>query len=184
MTQRAIIAACVLWLAAVGPWPAWGAAHDGAPQPRPAEADPYLHRPNLVVADMDRALRIYRDILGFKVNVVMPVKEVDFMRAVFNAPPGVTMRIAFLSSEKQRFGQLGMTEIKGVELPAPPAGTYPDVLIIEHQRDVEGLYQQLKDEGCELTRIFDLNGPKRREFIFTDHDGHRVLMMKLQSAAD
>ncbi len=35
--------------------------------PKPAH-DLQVHRPNILVADMERALRVYRDILGFKVK--------------------------------------------------------------------------------------------------------------------
>jgi catechol 2,3-dioxygenase-like lactoylglutathione lyase family enzyme len=178
MPRLLVFAASIAWFAAAMPTHVQAGGHDGASAPSSATTDPYLHRPNLVVSDIDRALRVYRDILGFRVNMIMPVRAADFMRSVFEFPPEAEMRIAFLSNEKGSFGHIGLTEVKGIELPASQK-PYSTVLIIEHQRDVDALYQQIREEGCDVSPIFDLTGPTRREFIFTDHDGHRVLMMKL-----
>lgn len=38
--------------------------------PEPAH-DLLLHRANILVADMERALRVYRDILGFRVDFLL-----------------------------------------------------------------------------------------------------------------
>jgi len=65
-----------------------------------APFDPFAHRSNFLVADLDRALQIYRDILGFQINVVLPVQEHEFMQPIFGLPAEAEMRIAFLSGPK------------------------------------------------------------------------------------
>ena len=141
-----------------------------------AEVDPYLHRPNFVVADMDRALRLYRDIIGFKVNAVVPASEL--MDNIFEIPAEADTRIAFLSSVDGEFGNIGITEVKGVDL-RPEPGIFPSVWIIEIQREINDMVAQLEAEGLEIKGVYDLQNPERMEIVFTDHDGHRVLLMRL-----
>ena len=146
-----------------------------------APFDPFAHRSNFIVADLDRALRIYRDILGFQVNVVLPVQEHHFMRTIFGLPDGAEMRIAFLSGKKGEFGHIGLTEVRGVDLAGSADGHHPSVLILEVQRNLEPLREAIAAESSDVSEIFDLEMPDRREFMFTDHDGHRILIMKLKT---
>ena len=146
-----------------------------------AAVDPYIHRSNFVVADLDRALRLYRDILGLKVDVMMPVKEDSFMFDVFNVDRAATMRIAFLSSPDKRFGAIGLTEVKGVKLP-PVLASYPSVLIVEIKGRFESVYEKTKAEKLDVGKIYELTNPSRREFPFTDFDGNRIIIMQLHAA--
>jgi len=57
---------------------------------------------------------------------------------------------------------------------------HPSVLILEVHRDLEPLHEAIQAESSDVSRIFDLKMPNRRELMFTDHDGHRVLIMKLK----
>ena len=157
----------------------FAASHTSTPPPvMLADVDPFVHRSNFIVADLDRALRVYRDIIGFKVDAMAPAST--FMDDVLNIPPEAETRIAFLSSGEGEFGNIGMTEIKGVDLPRD-SGIYSSVLIVEVQRDMETLFDQLKAEGCEVEKIYELSRPSRREIPFTDLDGHRVILMRLNS---
>jgi catechol 2,3-dioxygenase-like lactoylglutathione lyase family enzyme len=154
-----------------------GGHTEGAPQVALAEVDPYVHRSNFIVRDLDRAFRVYRDILGFKVDAIATASA--FMDDVLNIPPEAETRIAFLSSVEGEFGNIGMTEIKGVDLPLA-TGIHPSVLIVEVQRDMQDLSDRLKAEGCQVERIYELSNPARTEIVFTDLDGHRVILMKLR----
>ncbi len=153
-------------------------SHTAGPPPVVlAEVDPYVHRTNFLVADLDRTLRVYRDILGFEVNAVAgPIT--DFMHDVLNIPAEADTRIAFVSSVPGKFGNIGFTEVKGVDL-SQPTGLFPSVLIIEVQRDLEPLCDQLIEAGCEIKNIYRLSNPARNELLFTDNDGHRVILMQL-----
>ncbi len=157
------------------------AAHGGAhmanlPPTNLSDVDPFLHRPNFVVADMDRALRLYRDIIGFKVNVLMPASEL--MNNIFEIPLDAQTRIAFLSSVDGEFGNIGITEVKGIDLPQTTS-IYPTVWIIEIQREIDEMVSLLEAEDLEIKGVYDLQNPDRMEIVFTDHDGHRVLLMRL-----
>ena len=153
-------------------------SHTAGPRPVVlADVDPYVHRTNFLVADLDRTFRVYRDILGFKVDAVAgPIT--DFMHDVLNIPAEAETRIAFLSSVPGKFGNIGFTEVKGVDLPQPTS-LYPSVLIVEVQRDLEPLRDELIEAGCEIKNIYRLSNPSRNELLFTDNDGHRVILMQL-----
>jgi len=153
----------------------------GAQDAEVAVFDPYVHRSNFVVADLDQAFKVYRDVLGFKVDVQMPVKPDSFMYDVFNIDRSATLRIAFLSSGEGEWGNIGMTEAKGVEIPSDPTPN-PSVLIVEIKGRMEKVYEDVKALGLEQTQIYELQNPSRREFIFSDFDGHRVLIMQLHAA--
>ena len=133
------------------------------------------------VTDLDRASRIYREILGFQVNVVLPVQEKEFMRSIFGLPEEAEMRIAFLSGAKGEFGHIGITEVTGVNLDRSAGGPYPSVLILEVHRELEPLHEAIAAESSDVSEILDLKMPPRREFMFTDHDGHRLFLMKLKA---
>jgi catechol 2,3-dioxygenase-like lactoylglutathione lyase family enzyme len=153
----------------------YAGAHTGPP--KLASVDPYIHRTNFVVADMDRALRLYRDILGFEVNSLGPASPL--MDNIFEIPAEADTRIAFLSSTEGGFGNIGITEVKGFDLP-PAQNMFPTVFIIEIQREIDDMVAQLKAEGLEIKGVYDLKEPLPRvEIVFTDHDGHRVLLMRL-----
>ncbi len=157
----------------------FAAGHTSAPPPvMLADVDPYVHRSNFIVADLERALRVYRDIIGFKIDAMAPAST--FMDDVLNIPAEAETRIAFLSSVEGEFGNIAMTEIKGVDLPRNN-GIHSSVLIVEVQRDMETLFHQLKAEGCEVDKIYELSRPSRREIPFTDLDGHRVILMRLHA---
>jgi catechol 2,3-dioxygenase-like lactoylglutathione lyase family enzyme len=147
----------------------------------PAAVDPYIHRSNFVVADLDRALTLYRDILGLTVDVLMPVKPESFMYDVFGIDRAAKLRIAFLSSPDRRFGAIGMTEVRGVALP-PRTPPYPSVLIVEVKRRFEYVYEKAKAARLDVGRIYELTNPSRREFPMTDFDGHRIIIMQLHAA--
>jgi catechol 2,3-dioxygenase-like lactoylglutathione lyase family enzyme len=150
---------------------------------KPAPVDPYVHRSNFLVADLDRELTLYRDILGLKVDVLMPVKSDSFMYDVFNVDHKGSMRIAFLSSPDKRFGAIGFTEVKGVELPRHK-GPYPSVLIIEIQGRFESVHEKAKaaNPKLEVSKVYELTNPSRREFLITDYDGNRIIVMQLHAA--
>ena len=147
----------------------------------PSDYDPYVHRSNFIVSDFEKSFLIYRDLLGFDVVGPLPVRGDSFMYDVFQVDPAATLRIAFLSKGEGEWGNIGMTEVKGVQLPArrPPN---PSVLIVEVHGRIERLHEDVQRMGLSTTQIFELSGPSRREFIFSDFDGHRILIMQLHAA--
>lgn len=146
-----------------------------------AEVDSTLivHRPNLVVADLDQAFKVYRDILGFKVGVVIPLKPDSYMYDVYGIDPEAQLRIAFLSAGDQ-FGALAFTEVKGIDLPQISQSPYMASVIIEVKEGLPEIIKSLQDEGLQVGEARDLDMPTRTDVAFTDHDGHRVIVFQLK----
>ncbi len=137
-----------------------------------------VQRPHILVADFERAMRVYRDILGLRVNFfVDALPRVPW--EMFGLPPEARCRVGFLSEGKGVFGSLAVTEAKGVELskPMPP---YRCTIIIEVR---EGLLfpmvDKLRAEGLEVGEPLRLDGPPRTDISFSDHDGNRVLIFEV-----
>ena len=144
--------------------------------PKP-EHDLKLHRPNVLVADMDRALRVYRDILGFKVDFLLDA--LDVATEMFGLPESAEVRMAFLSEGRNAFGSLALTEAQGVELPAR-AAPYPFCIIIEVMEGrLASILERLREEGLPVGRAYELKQPDRTDVTITDHDGHRVVLFEL-----
>jgi catechol 2,3-dioxygenase-like lactoylglutathione lyase family enzyme len=78
-----------------------------------------FQRGNHVVADLDRALGFYRDVLGFDVTYVLPPNAESYSYPVFDIPREAVMRFCVLSTETQP-RVMALTEVTGVALPPVP----------------------------------------------------------------
>lgn len=144
--------------------------------PKPAH-DLQLHRPNILVADMERALRVYRDILGFQVNFLLDALGVA--PEMFGLPHDTKMRMAFISEGRGAFGSLALSEAQDVDIPEsqPP---YPFCIIIEVKEGrLAGILDELRTEGLQVGTAYELEQPDRTDVTITDHDGHRVTLFEL-----
>ena len=145
---------------------------------------PYVHRTNLVVADIDRSLKIYRDILGFEVAFKVPIRSAGIVHETFGLDDAVKARIAMLSmGPKDELGNvtrpIGLSEVPGYEPPERNIYDMAFIVEIDPEDDMQELYERLSAEGLEMGEMMDLPIPKRTEFPFTDYDGHRIIVMQL-----
>jgi catechol 2,3-dioxygenase-like lactoylglutathione lyase family enzyme len=146
------------------------------PKPR---HDLRLHRPNILVADMERSLRVYRDIIGFEVDFLMDA--LDVAPEIFGLDPATKMRIAFLSEGRGAFGSLAISEAPDIDLPVrePP---YASAIIIELEEGrLTGVLEQLRQAGLVIGQAYELDNPRRTDVSVTDHDGHRVVLFELHT---
>jgi catechol 2,3-dioxygenase-like lactoylglutathione lyase family enzyme len=139
-----------------------------------------IKRPNLVVSDMDRALRVYRDILGFKVFSIDASGPESYSYPVFKFPKGATLRMATLNSESG-VRILALTELKGAPLPPKPV-PHRDAIVIE-VRGIEQIIERVRAEGLAVVPAKPSKTPEGRTFIeqaFEDHDGHLVVLYEMR----
>jgi len=108
--------------------PATNAAGSGLPVTRspgverPAERLPTdIRRTTLIVRDMENSLKLYRDVLGMKVNydTVVTMSGV----ALPAGTPGATARLVLLNGNDPFIGWIGLMEWIDPKLPDP--GPYP-----------------------------------------------------------
>jgi catechol 2,3-dioxygenase-like lactoylglutathione lyase family enzyme len=152
-----------------------GPAH-GEPAAAPEVA---LKRVNLLVRDLDRSLAIYRDILGFRVFGISESGPQSYSYPVFRLPPQAKLRFCTLDSSTEVRG-FALTEVTGVELPAPPAvHLSAPVIRIERFDEVRARLEAAGLVVVEPRSSKTAEGQTFREMAFTDPDGHLVVLYQL-----
>ena len=145
-----------------------------------SSSTPAFKRTNLVVADMERSLRVYRDILGFTVDYQKDSAADSYSYPVFEFPREAKMRFATLNSPTQE-RTLAITEVTGITLPPTPRPHLSaTVLNCINMDEVLGKIRAL---GLKIVPEQALPGPdgtpKGRETAFVDPDGHLIVLYKL-----
>jgi len=144
--------------------------------PKP-QYDLQVHRSHLLVSDMERALGVYRDILGFKVNFL--VDSLDVTYPMFDLDRSARCRTAFISEGRGAFGSLALTEARGVQLPrrAPPHACA--VIIEVKEGRLAQIIPAIRALGLACHEPMDLDNPPRTDWSFTDFDGHRIVVFEI-----
>jgi catechol 2,3-dioxygenase-like lactoylglutathione lyase family enzyme len=145
------------------------------------EVDPYegatFKRITLVVADLERSFTLYRDVLGFQVDRIMESSEESYSYPVFRIDPEATIRFATLSAGTKQIRILGLTEVKGMDLPRPgkPLMTATVLRTADIDRDFEKVealgLEVVEPKFVELTEDYHFY-----ERAFVDFDGHLVVL--------
>jgi catechol 2,3-dioxygenase-like lactoylglutathione lyase family enzyme len=141
-----------------------------------------LQRPNLVVADLDRALRFYRDILGFTVEFHKDSEPDSYSYPVFEIPGKAKLRFCVLSANEDQPRSLALTEITGIELAAMPLPRRNALVL--NITEIDGVLTAARAEGLNVYREERLetnDGRTGREIGIVDHDGHLVVIYTILS---
>jgi len=146
----------------------------------PAVVRPHVKRPNLLVADMDRSLAIYRDILGFSDGGIATSSEDSYSYPVFNIPREARMRYTYLG-EPGEDRVFGLTEVTGVVLPRPADVPYMSTVVIG-VTGLDTIMEKLTAMGLSVTEPKTTGGA---EFVFTetafvDPDGHLIVLYEVE----
>ena len=142
-----------------------------------------FQRGNHVVADLDRALSFYRDVLGFDVTFVLPPNPDSYSYAVFDIAREAVMRFATLSTATQE-RVMALTEIRGIDLAAVPHPRRSAIVLEVDDPDAvmagaRALGLRVYDE--EVLRTKD--GRTGREIGIVDFDDNLVVVYKITGAA-
>jgi len=136
-------------------------------------------RVTLVVADIERSLTIYRDILGFTINSIKASEEDSYSYPVFKIPKEAKISFATLDSPTQE-RTLGLTEVKGVELPKPK-GIIMNASVIKVP-DLSLVIKKIQALGLETTEP-ETDSNDHFTFLeqaFIDFDGHLIVLYEIQ----
>lgn len=140
---------------------------------------PHVKRANLLIADIDRSLTIYRDILGLTANEPSVSGPDSYSYPVFNIPAGTPMRSITLNEPgEQRV--LALTELKGFDLPKPINAPYISTVVIGIN-DLPGAFQKIEALGLTVTKSKTADGVDF-DFIeqaFVDFDGHLIVCYEI-----
>ena len=144
-----------------------------------------VKRVAVVVADIDRSLELYRDILGFQIVQDQPMDQSPFNYAVFNAKPGTLKRTVKFSTGPEQQRVLGLFEVEGY--PGKDENDINDLGLavrVDNYGDVikglrAGDYRIIGEEP-----LYTPEGDTGEEVAFLDHDGHMLVAYQLNEPAE
>jgi catechol 2,3-dioxygenase-like lactoylglutathione lyase family enzyme len=142
----------------------------------------HIKRPCLAVADLDRALEIYRDILGFRLDYVSEASANSYLYMVFDFPRQAQLKFAALSTQYETRA-LALTEVKGMELPAPTL-PYRAATVIRVP-EVAPIMQKLQALELKIVEPSSFTAPPNLVFTeqaFFDYDHHLIVLYDVKSA--
>lgn len=134
-----------------------------------------LHHFSVMVADLNRTIYLFRDILGFKLRWRLPKVSGKKFSQLF-AIPDLEMELAYLQDQSNKIGlELSrlirpVKEIKSIPVGSP--GTMGLSLMVE---DLEGLHRRLTEEGwvpfSPPIEMVSPEGDPLRLFCFQTEEG-------------
>ena len=142
-----------------------------------------FQRGNHVVADLDRALTFYRDVLGFAVTFVLPPNPDSYSYAVFDIPRDCVMRFCVLSTVTQE-RVMALTEVTGVVI-APLPHPRRSAIVLEVD-DPDAVAAGARAIGCEVYGeevLHTKDGRVGREIGIVDLDDNLVVIYKITGEA-
>lgn len=136
-------------------------------------------RISLVVADIDRSLSIYRDVLGFTINNISVSDDDSYSYPVFKIPKEASIRFCTMDSPTQERA-LALTEVKGIDLPDKQQPHMSASVI--RVKNIEMVMDKIKALNLETIKqkvATNSNGLMFKESAFVDYDGHLIVLYEL-----
>ncbi len=138
-----------------------------------------FQRANYVVADIERALTLYRDALGFELAFVKQSDGSSYSYDVFRIDQSAKLRLAVLGLPNQP-NILALTEVAGVNLP-PVAAPNRAAIVLECQ-NLDAVCHAVTALGLTLfpeDQLVTKDGRTGREVGFYDFDGNLIVLYKI-----
>lgn len=135
-----------------------------------------FQRGNFVVANLERALTFYCDVLGFEVAYQKGHNPASYSIPVFNIPDGAELGFCTLSTRDQT-RVMALTEIKGIPLPPVPAPRRSAIVL--DVADPDGIMQGARALGLTVypeERLETNDGRIGREIGIVDFDDNLVVI--------
>lgn len=141
-----------------------------------------FQRANFIVADIDRALTFYRDVLGFTVTFIKDSASDSYSYDVFEIARHNVMRFAVLSTPDQP-NVMALTEVPDAE----PIKTTPrrSAIILEIV-EIDRVVTDAKTLGLSVypeDKLVTKDGREGREIGIVDFDGNLVVIYLITKAA-
>jgi len=141
-----------------------------------------FQRANFVVSDLDRALLLYRDILGLSVEFMHDSKPDSYSYPVFEIDKSATLRFCVLNTPTQP-RVLALTEITGVELPRNRMPRRSAIVL--DVPNVDEVIAGCADAGFHVyaeERLETHDGRIGREIGIVDDDDNLVVIYRITAA--
>jgi catechol 2,3-dioxygenase-like lactoylglutathione lyase family enzyme len=141
-----------------------------------------FQRANFVVRDLDRALTLYRDVLGFEVAFTQGHNPDSYSFPVFEIPAEAQLRFCVLSTATQE-RVMALTEITGVDL--PPVHHPRRSAIVLEVADPDQVVAKARSAGAQVYEEGELltkDGRRGREIGIADFDDNLIVIYKILGA--
>jgi catechol 2,3-dioxygenase-like lactoylglutathione lyase family enzyme len=151
-----------------GAWAETAADYSGA----------YFKRQLYVVSDMDRALTLWRDVLGLQPGEITVSGENSYSREVFNVPQGVRMRFVTLSAGPAQVRTLALLEVPKEQL-AAKSGVRTTAAVIDARGRLDAIVAKAKEMGLTVFSRRDLPSQTQGQGVeqgFLDWDGNVIVL--------
>lgn len=146
-------------------------------------ADVRFQRANFIVSDLDRALALYRDVLGLQVEFIKDSESDSYSYPVFKIDPVATLRFAVLSTSTQP-RVMALTEVRGVPLPRVPDPRRSAIVL--NIDDIDGAVERATKQGFKVYEeelLETQDGRTGREVGMVDDDDNLVVIYNITSQA-
>lgn len=138
-----------------------------------------FQRGNFVVADLDRALTFYRDVLGLSEEYRLGHNPNSYSIPVFEIPDGAQLGFVTLSSPSQP-RVMALSEIKGVPLPAIPHPRRSAIVLeVANPDAVMDGARKLGLQVYKEEKLVTGDGRIGREIGIVDFDDNLVVIYKI-----
>ncbi len=140
---------------------------------------PVYKRPNLVVSDIDRAMTIYVDLLGFEAGDVQTSSADSFSYPVFQIPRDAKIRFVTMN-DSQDSRAFALTEVTCAPLASLPATPHLTAHVIG-VTDLKGKIAAIERMGLTISPAKTAQGSEFTfiEQAFTDYDGHLIVLYEI-----
>ncbi|MFQ5635440.1 MAG: VOC family protein [Gammaproteobacteria bacterium] len=141
-----------------------------------------FQRANYVVSDLDRALVLYRDILGLTVEFIHDSEPDSYSYPVFEIDNSAELRFCVLNTATQP-RVLALTEISGLALESPRMPRRSAIVL--HVPDVDRVLAGCTDAGFHVypeEQLLTHDGRTGREVGIVDDDGNLVVIYRIEAS--
>lgn len=141
-----------------------------------------FQRANFVVADIDRALAFYRDVLGLELAFIKDSTDDSYSYDVFEIDKSNKMRFAVLAAPGQA-NVMALTEVPSAK---PIAETPRRSAIILEIVEIDRVVKESKALGLKVygeDKLITKDGREGREIGIVDFDGNLVVIYLITKAA-
>lgn len=138
-----------------------------------------FQRSNYVVRDIEKSLSLYRDVIGFKVDFILPPNDESYSYEVFDIPKNAILRFCVLSTQTQE-RVMALTEITGIELDALQHPRRSAIVL--EAANFDEMVEGVKSLGLSIYKEEVLkakDGRIGRELGFTDYDDNLIVIYKI-----
>lgn len=138
----------------------------------------YYKRQLYVVTDMERALTLWRDVLGLQAGAITTSGPNSYSREVFNIPAEAQMRFCTLSAGPTQVRTMALLEVRGVPLP-PKTGIRTTGAVINANGRLAEIISKAKAMGLTVfgPRVLASVGQgDGTEQGFLDWDGNVIVL--------